>query len=195
MEVLARERVHDGFFALEVLRLRHERFSGGWTDVLRRERFIQRTAAAILPFDPVRARVLLVEQFRTGALEGPDGPWVIEAPAGLMEPDEAPEALARRELMEECGLEARRVEHALDYWASPGASSELVHVFVGEVHLPGAGGVHGLAHEGEDIMNHVLDLREAFEWLDRGRVKGISGLVALQWLRLHHDRLCAAWLA
>jgi ADP-ribose pyrophosphatase len=193
VELIERERVYDGFFALERLRLRHERFAGGWTDVLRREWLIQRRAAAILPFDPARSTVLLVEQFRAGALDGPGGPWIIEAPAGLMEAGENAEALARRELLEECGLEAGRLEHALDYWASPGATSEMVHVFIGEVVLPMEVGVHGLAQEGEDIKSHVLDLDTAFEWLDRGRVQGASGLVALQWLRVHHARLRVSW--
>ena len=194
VEVFERKRVYDGFFSMDVLCLRHERFAGGWSNTMRREVFRQREAAAVLPYDPVRDAVLLVEQFRAGALEGPGGdPWVLEAPAGLMEGGETPEALARRELAEECGLEARRLERVLGYWASPGASSEFVHVFIGEVVLPTEVGVHGLAHEGEDIRSHVLDMSTAYAWLDEGRVLGISGLVALQWLRQHHDRLRQAW--
>jgi ADP-ribose pyrophosphatase len=193
VEIVERGLAHDGFLGLEVLQLRHERFDGGWTPVLRRELVRQREAAVILPYDPLRDSVLLVEQFRTGALRGPAGPWLIEAPAGLIEPGETPEGLARRELQEECGLQARRVEHALDYWATPGSSSELVHVFVGEVDLADAGGLHGVAHESEDILGRVLKASEAFEWLDEGKIVAATGVIPLQWLRQHRPALRKRW--
>jgi ADP-ribose pyrophosphatase len=173
--------------------LRHRRFDGGWTRPLRRELLRQRDAVAVLPYDPVRDRVLLVEQFRAGALDAPDGAWLLEAPAGLLEPGESVEDCARRELREECGLEVGRLETALRYRSSPGGTSELVTVLVAEAELAGEGGIFGAAAEDEDIRAHVLPAAEASALLRSGRVCATTGLVPLLWLELARDRLRAAW--
>ncbi len=192
VEILSRERLHEGFYTLERLVLRHRRFDGGWTAPLRRELLRQRDAVAVLPYDPRRDRVLLVEQFRVGALDAPRGPWLLEAPAGLLEPGETVEACARRELAEECGLVAGRIEPALVYRSSPGGTSESVSVLVAEAELPGTGGLFG-ADEGEDIRAHVLAAEEAFALVRRGEIVATTGLVPLLWLELNRPRLRAAW--
>lgn len=194
MEILARERLHDGFYRLDRLRLRHERFDGAWTPPLVRELLVQRAAVAVLPFDPTRELVVLVEQFRAGCLDLPGEPWLLEAVAGLTDGDETAEAVARRELREETGLEAGRLIHACDYHSSPGGTSERVRVFVAEVVAPAAGGIFGLPHEHEDIRTHVVPLATALGWVDDGRIVAASGLVPLLWLRAHLDRVRAAWV-
>ena len=132
-EILTRERLHDGFYQLDRLRLRHERFDGAWTPPLVRELLVQRAAVAVLPFDPRREVVVLVEQFRAGCLDLPGEPWLLEAVAGLTDGEEAAEDVARRELAEETGLAAGRLIHACDYHSSPGGTSERVSVFIAEV--------------------------------------------------------------
>lgn len=193
VELLGRQRVHDGFFKLDLLTLRHERFDGTWTPPLHRELFIQRAAVAVLPYDPRADRVVLVEQFRTGALGHPGRPWLIEAPAGLCEAGETPEAVARREVREETGLEVGRVAAAFAYHSTPGGTTERVHTFVAEVTAPEAGGVFGLAHEHEDIRTHVLTAAEAFAWVDEGRIIAANGLIPILWLRVNRDRLRQEW--
>lgn len=195
VELLEQRRVHDGFFKLDVLTLRHRRFDGGWTPPLRRELFIQRAAVAVLPYDPVSDRVVLVEQFRTGALPYPGEPWLIEAPAGLCEAGETPEAVARREVREETGLEVGRLAPAHIYHSTPGGTTERVHTFVAEVAAPARGGVFGLAQEHEDIRTHVLTAAEAFAWVDEGRIIAANGLIPILWLRVHRDRLRREWSA
>src|SRR4051812_35048708 len=81
--VLDRRRLHDGFYQLDVLKLQHERFDGGWTGPLRRELLVQRRAVAVLPYDPEQDLVVLVEQFRTGCIDLAGEPWLIEAVAGF----------------------------------------------------------------------------------------------------------------
>jgi ADP-ribose pyrophosphatase len=192
-EILERRTVYEGFFSLDVLRLRHRLFRGGWSQVLRRELFNMRRAVVVLPYDPVKDVVILVEQFRTGAIDICDTPWMLEAVAGLSEPGEPPEAVARRECVEECGLEPRRIEYACDYASSPGAASERVSVFIGEVSAPEGGGVFGHVGEGEDIRTHVLPADEAFARLDRHEIVAITAVVGLMYLRLNRERLRTAW--
>lgn len=193
VEILARERLHEGFYRLDRVRLRHQRFDGSWTPPLVRELLVQRAAVAVLPFDPGREAVVLVEQFRAGCLDLPGEPWLLEAVAGLADGEEACEAVARRELVEETGLAAGRMLHACDYHSSPGGTSERVQVFIAEVTAPAAGGTFGLAHEQEDIRTHVLPLATALEWVDSGRIVAASGLVPLLWLRAHLGTVRAAW--
>ncbi|MEK0083804.1 NUDIX domain-containing protein [Benzoatithermus flavus] len=193
VEILERERLHDGFFKLDRLKLRHERFAGGWTPPLSRELFIQRPAVVVLPYDPVQDRVVLVEQFRTGCLEHPGDPWLIEAPAGLIDTEETPEAVARREVREETGLEVGRLAPVCIYHSTPGGTTERVHAFVAEVTAPESGGVFGLPDEHEDIRTHVLAAEEAFAWVEAGRIIAANGLIPLMWLRIHRDRLRREW--
>ena len=193
-EILERRRRHDGFFKLDLLRLRFERFAGGWSVPLSRELFVQREAVAALPWDPRSDRLVLIEQFRAGALEAPEGPWLIEAVAGLRESEEDPEAVARREVAEEAGLPVRRLERAGAYRSSPGATSELVHVYIAEVEAPTGGGIFGRADEHEDIRTLVVTRHEAFAWLDAGRITAATAVFPLLWLRARGGELRRRWL-
>ncbi len=193
VEILDRQRVYDAFFKLDVLQLRHQRFAGDWTPVLKRELFVQRPAVAVLPYDAVQDVVVLVEQFRTGCLDLPGDPWLVEAVAGIVETGETPEAVAIRETREETGLELGRLVLACSYHASPGGTSERVHVFVGEIAAPPSGGTYGMAHEGEDIRTHVVPALTAFEMVADGRVVAANGVVPLLWLQANRDRLRREW--
>lgn len=193
--VVERRLAYRGFFDFEVLQLRHRRFDGALSPVLTRELLHIPNAAAVLPYDPRAERVVLIEQFRAGAMAHGEGPWLLESVAGLMEEGEAAEATVRREIVEEAGLRAGRMERAGVYIASPGAVTERTTVFIGEVDIADAGGVHGLAAESEDIKSHVLSLDEAFRWLEEGRIVAANAVVALRWLQVHGAALRQRWLA
>jgi ADP-ribose pyrophosphatase len=193
VEILARQRRHDGFIPLDILELRHERFDGGTTPLLRRELWGQRPAVAVLPYDPASERVVLVEQFRVGALGAGADPWLLEAPAGLIEPGEAPEAVARRELHEECGLTAGRLEPIAGFFSSPGSTSEFVHCFLAECAIPAGSWTGGVPGEHEDILSHALSLEDALRLLAEGRVRAITSVLTLIWLRGERARIRAAW--
>ncbi len=193
VRVLARERVHDGFYRFDVLSLEHERFDGGWTGPLRRELLVQRPAVAVLPYDPVLDRVVLVEQFRTGCIDDPGEPWLVEVVAGLAETGEAPETVAAREIHEETGLTAGRMELVCRYKASPGGTSEAVHVYVAEVAAPDAGGLFGAEHEGEDIRTQVVAAAEAFAMVRDGRITAANSVIPILWLELNRERLRREW--
>lgn len=195
VQVQARKLVHRGFFDFEVLTFRHRRFDGQMSETVSREILHIPEAAAVLAYDPVTDKVVLIGQLRAGTLHHAEGPWLIETVAGLVEPDEAPAATARREIVEEAGIEAGRMEQIGVYIASPGAVTERTTVYVAEIDSTAAGGVHGLAAETEDIESHVLDRATAFAWLEEGRIVAANAVIALRWLQVHGADLRRRWLA
>lgn len=182
-----------GFFRLERLRLRHALFAGGMSPPLTRELFERGHAVAVLPYDPVSDAVVLIEQFRVGALARAGGPWLVEIVAGIIDGDEAPETVARREAVEEADLTLGRLERIGRFYVSPGGSSESVHLFCGEVDAGAAGGVHGLAAEGEDIRVFAEPFAVAMRRLAAGEIDSAPPVIALQWLALNRGRLRQAW--
>jgi len=190
VHVRQRRRRHDGFFALDEVALSHPAFSGGRIDVVR-EVFVGTDAALVLPYDPASDRVALIEQFRAGPwLRGDARPWVLEPVAGLVDPGETPEDCARRETVEEAGLELRRLVPVPGGYVSPGATTEHFHMFVGlcEIHtdLEGPG---GLDSEGEDIRTHVMPLDEAIGLTETGEANVVPLTLLLLWTARNRARL------
>lgn len=189
-------RLYDGFLKIDCLRLRFRRFDGGWSPEMEREVLVRDPAVAVLPYDPVRDQVVLIEQFRVGGHVAGQPAWMIEAPAGIVEPGETHEDVARRELREESGLEVDRLERIADIMPSPGGSSEVVRLFAGRVEAPAAEGFHGVADEGEDIRTLIIPADEALARLGvPERTTNAFTLIALQWLALNRQELRARWLA
>ncbi len=183
IQILEETWLHRSFLKLKQYKLRHKLFAGGWSNVLTRELIARPTVASVLPYDPVLDKVILVEQFRMGAVAS-DAPWLLEVVAGMLEDGESVEALARREVQEEVGLAPLELKLIYNYWASPGMCDEIVALFYAKVDASDAGGIHGLAEENEDIKVHVLSSSEAFALIDAGRVNNALTLIALQWLQL-----------
>lgn len=194
LQVISRELVYQGFYQVEVLNLRHRLFQGGWSPTLRRELVGRRDAVCVLPYDPQRDCLVLCEQFRVGAMGRDESPWMFELIAGLEEPGEDPEAVARREALEEAGLVLAQMEEIASYYPSPGGANERVTLFVAATDAPQSGGVFGLAEEGENIQTHVLSRASALELLQGGGINNAATLVALQWLSLHGESLRQRWL-
>src|SRR4051812_19875007 len=147
VEIVERKRVYDGFFKLDVARVRHELFRGGMSAELKREIFVQRQAVAVLPYDPRADRVVLVEQFRAGTIDWGGEPWLLEAVAGILDKDgEAVEAAARGRGKGDVHLGPGRLLFGGLFPRSPGGPTQRVHPFVGEVAAP-EGGSHPRARE------------------------------------------------
>ena len=193
VEVLAVETGYKGFFRINRYRLRHKLFAGGWSANLTRELFERGHAAAMLPYDPVRDQIVLLEQFRVGALGSDNSPWLLEMVAGMIEPGESASEVMVREAEEEAGLVVGRSRFALSYLVSPGGTSERIHVYVGEVDSGKATGLHGLAEEGEDIRLHVVSREQAYRWVEEGRIDNAATVIALQWLQLHLAEIRSQW--
>ena len=194
VELMDREVVHDGFFRLDRYRLRHRQFAGGMGRLLTREILERGRVAAVLPVDPERDRVVLIEQFRPGAWAADWDPWLLECVAGVLEPGETPEELARREAIEEAGCAITDLVPIATFLTSPGASTETVRLFCGRVDSEGVGGLHGLATEGEDIRVSVMPVDDAVALLDHGRIVNAKTIIALQWIARHYASLKTRWL-
>tara|TARA_R110002167_G_scaffold103579_5_gene267936 strand:- start:1694 stop:2308 length:615 start_codon:yes stop_codon:yes gene_type:complete len=185
-----------GFFQVREYRLRHRLYKGGWGRWLSRELFVRGPAVGVLPYDPVLDCILQVEQFRVGAMNRSASPWIAELVAGIIDkPDESPEDVARREALEEAGIDIHEMEAIAEYYSSPGGSDEYFYLYCGRANLATAGGFFGLAEEGEDICAKVMSFTDAMAMLDAGQVSSAHNLIALQWLRLNRDALRQRWLA
>ncbi len=176
------------------MRFRHRLFDGGWSgerlfDVVRRGR-----AAAVILYDPERDSVVLVEQFRLAALYAGRSPWQVEAVAGLIDTDETPEEVARREAREEAGLDPIGPLLPIQtMMPATGSLDEAVFLFCGRVDSRGAAGIYGLAAEQEDIRVLVKTVAEIETMLDKGEIDSAHTLISLYWLLRHRDRLRREW--
>jgi ADP-ribose pyrophosphatase len=182
---------HAGFFGLDIWSLRHRRFDGGMSPRLVREVFVMGDAVTVLPYDPVRDRVLLIEQMRMGPLgRGDPLPWQLEAIAGRIDPGETPEDAARREAVEEAGLVLGRLEKVAEYYPTPGAVTEYLYSFVALCELPdGVAGVFGAAEEAEDIKGHLLGFDQLIEVMAGGEIGNAPLLLTVLWLQRERARL------
>ena len=193
VEVLEKSIVYDGYFRMDRYRLKHKLFEGGWSEEFARELFERGHAVALLPYDPVRDVVVLVEQFRIGAYAAGCHPWLIEVVAGIIDPGETAEEVARRETVEEAGLHVSDMIKVADYLASPGGTSETVTLYCGRIDAGEAGGIHGLDTESEDIRVMTVPFDEVAGLLAEKRTHNATLLIALQWLTLHRAELRAKW--
>jgi ADP-ribose pyrophosphatase len=179
------------FFAVEESDLSFERFDGAPSPVVTRAAFVSGDAVTVLPYDPARDRVLLVEQFRTGPLaRGDRNPWQLEAIAGRIDAGETPEQAARREAVEEAGLSLGALLSVGSYYPSPGAKTEFIYSYVALTDLPDdAAGVFGVASEAEDIRGHLVGFDRCMGLVASGEIQNAPLLLSLMWLDRERKRL------
>jgi nudix-type nucleoside diphosphatase (YffH/AdpP family) len=170
VELLETRVPYAAFFAVEEYDLRHASFRGGQTDPMTRAAFVSADAVTVLPYDPVRDRVLVIEQFRAGPYARGDAQvWSLEAIAGRIDPGETPEETAHREAEEEAGVALGRLIPIAAYYPSPGAKTEFLYSYIGLADLPDdAARLGGLAEEHEDIRGHVIPYARLEELVETG---------------------------
>ena len=193
IDIIEKLTAFQGYFRIDRYRLRHETFAGGMSEEITREVFERDHAASALPDDPIRDEIVLLEQFRAGALAAGREPWLIEIVAGIIEEGETPESLVRREIREEARLEALDLEPIGAYLLSPGGTSETMYFFCARVDSSQPGGVFGLDEEGEDIRALVISGDEAEALLKSGTIENGTTAIALQWFVLNRQRLQEIW--
>ena len=193
VRILEDQTAYAGYFSIRRVTLQHRCFAGGWNEPQVREIFERGDAVGVLPYDPVSDSVVLIEQFRPGAMRGDESPWMLELVAGIVEEGESDTEVAHREAMEEAGCEMSELLPIATVLPSAGACTEQVRLFCGRVTQAAIGGIHGLQHEGEDILVHSVSRQDAFELLARNRIPNGHTLIALQWLQLQGTSLRERW--
>lgn len=192
-ELIARTVPFQGYFRVARYTFRQGLYQGGTSGPFNREVFERGQAAAVLPYDPQRDEVVLIRQFRAGSYVAGRHPWSWEIVAGIIEDDEAPEELARREAVEEAGLKVGELVYMHSVMLSPGACSESCTTFAGRVDAGSAGGIFGLEAENENIMVKAMPFGEIRAMLDRDEFDNAIAVLALQWLTIHRDELRNRW--
>ena len=193
VEIVGFSEPYAEFFAVEEYTLRYRQFDGSMGPAIHRAALVSCDAATVLPYDPARNRVLLIEQFRTGPFARGDAQcWSLEAIAGRIDPGETPEQTLRREALEEAGLEVGDLHLCHGYYPSPGAKTEFIYSYVAITDLPdSASGLGGLMHEGEDICVHLVSFDRAMALVESGEIGNAPLILSLQWLALNRERLRA----
>jgi ADP-ribose pyrophosphatase len=186
VQILNCEPLYKGFFKCNKFTIKHKLFNGEWSGPLQREFFERGKAAALLAYDKNKDSVVLVEQFRFGAMDHAHSPWLLELIAGMIEEGQEAEEVAKREALEEAGLVIEQCQFMLNFYVSPGGTTETIDLFIANVDSTNIEGVFGLAEEGEDIRVHVVSRKEAYEWVQSGKINNATTIIGLQWLELNY---------
>ena len=186
-----RHRPYLNFFAIEELDLQYRRHDGALSPPLNRAALFVGQAVVVLPYDPERDRVLLIEQFRAPLyMAGDRAPWVWEPIAGLIDRGETPHEAATREADEEAGVTLRHLEPVGGVYSSTGSSTEFLHLFIGIADLdeiPDGGG--GLDGEGEDILAEILPFENLMRAVDAQEHRDMPLVTCALWLARHRESL------
>ncbi|WP_108858797.1 NUDIX domain-containing protein [Ruegeria sp. Alg231-54] len=185
-----RKPAYVNYFGMEEVALQHRQYDGAMGKVLNRSSLMQGSAVIVLPYDPVRDTVLLVEQFRAPIFlaEDPE-PWMWEPVAGMIDPGETPEQAALRESEEEAQIALNRLEYAGGAYSSSGSSTEFLYLYVGLADLTKTIEDGGLATEGEDIRTQILPFSDFLDKVDSHGFKDLPLLAVAHWLARHRERL------
>ncbi|ATX78462.1 ADP-ribose pyrophosphatase [Mariprofundus aestuarium] len=178
-QIKKKERVYQGFFAMDKYTVEHDRFDGGALTITR-ENMERGDAAAMLLYDPDADEVLLLEQFRIGPVARDDKPWLIEIVAGIIDEGESAEEAVIRESKEEAGFLPYETRFLGRYYTTPGGCSECIDLFLGLVdkNSPVSDG-GGCDHEQEDIRLFWVKREEALTMLDEGKIGSGAPMLAL----------------
>lgn len=182
------------YFQLKRFDLKHTLYQGGWGQSISRELLVRKNAVGVVPYDPDLDVVVLIEQFRIGALREHQGAWLTEIVAGEIEVGETAVEVACREIVEEAGCEALDLIPIQDMYLSPGGSTEKIDLFCARIDASGLHDtVQGLPEEGEDILVKVVPYAEIINMLTTGEIRSAIPLAGLLWLALNRDKVREAW--
>lgn len=191
IELKEKVRKYEGFFNLDQYVIQHKLYSGGVSDNISREVFERGDAVVLIPYDPVLDQVILIEQFRPGAIRAGDTPWMLEFIAGMFKDGEQPVEVAIREAKEEANLDidSNNVTKIMKYLSSPGGMSEAIYLYFATIDSQNVGGIYGLPEEGEDILVHVVKRDDAMILLSQGKIANAATIIGLQWLALNYQNI------
>lgn len=193
LNVLALETKYNGFFKLNEYQLNHKLFSGEQSVTFTREVFERGDAVVVVLYDEKQDKLLLLEQFRAGAIRASETPWMLEFIAGMFDENETPIDVAIRETQEEANINitAESLSPIMKYLSSPGGMSECIHLYLAKFDSSNVttGSVFGLDEENEDILLHLVSRSEALALLAQGKISNAATIIGLQWLALNYQSL------
>ncbi len=193
VDITAIKTKYQGFFKVDEYLLSHKLFSTKQSEDFTREVFERGDAVVVMLYDPEHDKLLLLEQFRAGALRSDDSPWLLEFIAGMFDKGESPIEVAIRESKEEANinLEPSDIKPVMKYLSSPGGMSECIHLFWSKFDSSAviSGSIHGLDDENEDILLHLTSRVEALSLLAQGKISNAATIIGLQWLAMNYQSL------
>lgn len=185
-KIINKKNLYSGFFSLNKYEFIHEKHNGEWTGNVEREIFSGAHVSTLLPYDPIKKEIMLIQQFRAGALSKYDENYLLEIVAGIIDEGENPEQTAIRECFEETGCEVKKIHPIQSYFPAPGSSESYYHLYLGEIQAFDGERIKGLEKENEDILVKSFKIDEVRQMLKEKKIMNGLTLVALQWFFLEY---------
>ena len=185
-KILNKTNLYSGFFSLNKYEFIHQKHDGEWTDKVQREVFSGAHVSTLLPFDPERKEILLIQQFRAGVISRYDDDYLYEIVAGIIDKGENAEEAAKRECCEETGCVVKKITPIQGYFPAPGSSESYYDLFLGEVNGFDGEKIMGLESENENILVKSFKIDHVREMLKNNQIKNGVTLIALQWFFLNY---------
>ncbi len=188
-KIISKKNIHSGFFKMNEIVVKYKKYDGSWSNNVKRELFGGAQVSGLLPYDPIKKEIILIQQFRPGTISKNVDNYLDEIVAGIIDPGEEPEITAKRECLEETGCEVKKLIPINSFFPSPGSSESFFHLFLGEVKSFDGKRIMGLKNENEDILVRSYKISEIKEKLEKGKfINGLT-LVALQWFFLNINNI------
>ena len=184
-KVTNKKNLYDGFFKMNEISLKYKKYDGSWSNEIKRELFGGAQVSAVLPFDPIKKKIVLIQQFRPGTISKNTNNYLNEIVAGIIDPGESPEIAAKRECLEETGYKIKKLTPIQGYFPAPGSSESFYHLFLGEVDIKNGKKIMGLDNENEDILVESFKVNQVKKMMQEGKfINGLT-LIAIQWFFLN----------
>lgn len=184
-KILSKKNLYNGFFEMNEVILKYKKYNGKWSQDIRRELFGGAQVAAVLPYDPIKKEIVMIQQFRPGTVSKNFDNYLFEIVAGIIDKEEKPEQTAKRECLEETGCKIKKLEPIQGYFPAPGSSESFYHLFLGEVEAFEGERIMGLKIENEDIRVRSFKIDQIKEKMQKGEILNGLTLIALQWFFLN----------
>ena len=184
-KIINKKNIHKGFFEMNEVTLKYKKIDGSWTNNIKRELFGGAQVSAVLPYDPIKKEIVLIQQFRPGTISKNINNFLYEIVAGIIDKGESAETTAKRECIEETGCEIKNILPIQGYFPAPGSSESFYHLFLAEIDAFEGERVMGLKSENEDILVKSYKINEIKQKMQNKEIINGLSLIALQWFFLN----------
>mgnify|MGYP001327827389 CR=1 FL=1 len=184
-KIINKKNIHSGFFKMNEVTLKYKKYNGSWSNEIKRELFGGAQVSAVLPYDPKKNEIVLIQQFRPGTISKNYNNYLDEIVAGIIDDGESPETTAKRECFEETGCKVKKLIPIQGYFPAPGSSESFYYLYLAEIETFKGERIMGLKSENEDIFVKSYKISDVKEKLQTGKIINGLTLIALQWFFLN----------